>query len=136
MKCVELNPVGNFDSWEPIKLEELKGKDIGSISSSNLIFENQSLKLFSFTLQPYERIPFRQHGYDFSWTCPSGGLAISRNSNGKITLLRIDRGATGYYTLERDSSIFDLENIGENLLEIMLIEHKTLTCSQVNVLRS
>jgi hypothetical protein len=136
MKCVELNPVGNFDSWEPLKLEELKSEEIGGSLSSNLIFENQSIKLFSFTMQPYDRLPFRQHGYDFSWTCPTGGLAISRNSNGKIMLLRIDQGDTGYHTPEKNSSIFDLENIGENLLEIMMIEHKTLTCSRVNVLRS
>ena len=136
MKCVELNPVGNFDSWEPIKLDELRKLKLDSSLRSNLVFENQSIRLWSFSLQPHDRLPFRKHAYTLSWTCPSGGLAISRNSNGKITLLKLDYGDTGFHEPDMDSAIFDLENIGEEVLEITMIEHKSLTSSRVNVLSS
>lgn len=136
MKCVELNPIGNFNPWEPGKLEELEKNELDNCLDSNLMFENESIKLWSFSLQPYDRLPFRKHLYHFSWTCPSGGLAISRNSNGKITLLKYDRGDTGYYEPKDESAIFDFENIGEELLEITILEHKSIASTLVDVQRS
>ncbi|MFS4467610.1 hypothetical protein [Maribacter sp. 2210JD10-5] len=123
MKCAELNKAGNFDTWQTSKLEELKTDRISDTVSDNLIFENNLVKLWMIFLLPQERLPFRKKRGSFSWTCLTGGLAISRYANGKISLLSFDKGDTSYLDLEDEGLISDLENIGEHPLEITVVEH-------------
>ncbi|QLG44209.1 hypothetical protein [Costertonia aggregata] len=126
MKCVELNPTGHFDPWEPEKISELKANDLNRGMGNDLMFENETVKLWGICLRPYERLPFRKQKGQFSWTCVTGGLAISRYSDGKICLLRFEKGDVAYWNLENDELISDLENIGEDVLRITILEHKPL----------
>ncbi|KKM79940.1 hypothetical protein LCGC14_1344840, partial [marine sediment metagenome] len=46
MKCVELNPVGNFGPWEASKLRELKKKKLDNSIGQKLLFENNTIKIW------------------------------------------------------------------------------------------
>ena len=46
MQFVELNPVGNFDSWEQEKIDELLHQEIKDSLGNRLVFENESIKLW------------------------------------------------------------------------------------------
>ncbi|WP_394750439.1 hypothetical protein [Spongiimicrobium salis] len=123
MKCVELNPVDGFDAWDPVKLQELRNEPISDAVGTPL-FENSTIKLWEIALEPNERLPFRKRTKSYTWTCLTNGLAITRNANGQIKLLRLKKGDTGYWEFQRNEIISDLENIGENSIKIVIVEYK------------
>lgn len=126
MKCIELNPAGSFDTWDPAKLEELKQKQIGEALGQNLLFENENIRVWKVVLFPGDRLPFRKINRNYSFVSMIEGLALTRCDNGKITMLRLKKGDTGFMPLEGTESIHDLENIGENILFLHAMEFKPL----------
>ncbi len=122
MTIVELNPVGNFDPWDPIKIEELRKDRIAESVCENLLYENETIKLWEISLMPYERIAFRKCKNIYSCTALTTGVAISRNANGSIKLLRLKKGDTAYWDCRNNEHISDLENIGEETLRISVTE--------------
>jgi len=123
MECVELNPVGNFDPWDPEKMHELKNNISESIGQ-HLLFENKWIRLWDIFLKPGQRLPFRLQNRSYSWTSLTEGLAISRYSNGKISLLRFRKGDNAYQEFTGSFVISDFENIGEEPLKINILEYK------------
>lgn len=126
MKCIELNPIGNFDSWEPSKLQELRKKDIEGRLGQKLLFENDTIRVWEVVLFPGERLPFRKISGNYNFTSITKGLAISRYANGKISLVRIHKGDSMFVKHEGQESIYDFENIGENILFLHAMEFKPL----------
>ncbi|PWL38757.1 hypothetical protein DKG77_10955 [Flagellimonas aquimarina] len=124
MQCVELNPIGNFDSWEQEKIDELLHQEITQSLGERLVFENESVKLWDLNLNPGERIPFRLHNTNYSWVCTTGGLALTRHGNGKINMVKLDQGDTEYWEFKGKNYINDLENIGEDRIVINILEYK------------
>ncbi|PCJ96986.1 MAG: hypothetical protein COA50_06775 [Flavobacteriaceae bacterium] len=124
MKLVELNPSGYFDPWEPSKIEELKNMNTNEPLGQHLLFENDTIKLWDISLEPKERLPFRIQKTDYSWICLTGGLAISRFSDGKICLIRVDQEETGYWEFKENQLVCDLENVGDEVIKINIMEHK------------
>ena len=126
MKCVELNPKGNFDCWDQGKILELREKGIIIPIDEHVLYEDYSKKLWNITLRPYERLPFQRFKNNYSITCLTEGLAITRFSDGAISLLKFKKGDTSYYEVNDSEMVNDLENIGEELLRIAVLEHKPI----------
>ena len=130
MEFVELNPTDNFELWQATKLEELKDKKFDGSLGLELLFENDILCLWGIMLKPKQRIPFRQWGPKASWTCPQGGLVLTRNANGKIELIRIKEWDSAMLQFDDKANIFDLENIGEEALQINVMEYKAIAAAK------
>lgn len=126
MKCVELNKEGHFDFWDLDKLEELMNLKTSNGGNDCIIFQNKVLKLSIIALEPYERIPFKIIENDFNLICLTGGSAISRFSSGKISLMIFTKGENVYHELIEPVMINDLQNIGEDLLVMAIIESKQI----------
>ncbi|HEA20750.1 MAG TPA: hypothetical protein ENH87_07505 [Pricia antarctica] len=126
MKCVELNPVGNFGPWEASKLRELKKKKLDNSIGQKLLFENNTIKVWEVVLFPGERLPFRKISGNYNLTSITEGLAVSRYANGKISLVRIKEGDSMFMKHDGQESIYDFENIGENILFLHAMEFKPL----------
>ncbi|MGB6151358.1 MAG: hypothetical protein WBG48_05150 [Pricia sp.] len=126
MKCVEMNAIGNFDAWEASKIKETQKKDIPDNLGQKLLFENDNLRVWEVVLFPGERLPFRKITSNFNFTSVTEGLAVSRCANGKISLVRITKGGSMSMKHEGHESIYDLENIGENILFLHAMEYKPL----------
>ncbi len=126
MKCIELNPSGNFDSWEPSKLLELQRNKIDGRLGQKLLFENDTIKVWEVVLLPGERLPFRKISGNYNFMSMTEGIAISRYANGKITLVRIKKGDSMFINHEGQEVIYDFENIGENILFLHAMEFKPL----------
>ncbi|TAI46612.1 hypothetical protein [Flagellimonas allohymeniacidonis] len=125
MKCVQLNPEGNFDLWDIEKIRELQDEE--SLKDSvghQLLHENETSRLWKLSLWPNQRIPFRKHRYPCSVVCLTSGLAISRYSNGKIDLLQFEKGDTKYVEHCENNYIHDLENVGEHILHLYILEFR------------
>lgn len=124
MKCVELNREGNFDRWDQNWLAELEQIYSRDQDDNFLIYQNDSIKLSVIGLDSYERVPFRVIKNDFNLVCLTGGLAISRCSNGRISLLNFDKGEKITCTLKDSVMVNDFQNIGEDPMIIALLEYK------------
>lgn len=124
MQFVELNPVGNFDPWEQEKIDELLHQQIKESLSNRLIFEDESIKLWDLRLLPGERLNFRRHNTNYGWVCTTGGLLITRYGNGKIDMIKLNPGDTEYFENRGKNYVNDLENIGEELVVINILEYK------------
>ncbi len=124
MKCVELNKAGNFDTWEPSKIRELKEKRFASDLGKKLLYENELIRVWEITLFPKERLPFRKQNRDFYWVSLTDAKIICRYSDGKIAMLYINRGDYELRKVEDQNPIWDMENIGEYLLVLNLMELK------------
>jgi len=125
MENVTINEKTNFDTWEADKVDELNN-GLFSNTFGNFLFENDSIKLWDLSLRPNQRIPFGRRKHDFSLTCMTDGLAISRNANGQIDLMRFKKGDTPIWQHQGKEVIIDFENIGEDHLKFLVIEHKPI----------
>ena len=125
MITTKINEKGNFETWEVEKVNELKN-EFFSETIGDFLFENDSMKLWDLTLNPNERIPFGRRVYNYSLTCMTDGLALSRNSNGQINLLRFKKGESPHCELEGMESIIDFQNLGEDVLKLIVMEHKSV----------
>lgn len=126
MTCTEINPVGNYEPWETSKLHELERNEITDCLGQKLLFENDNIRVWEVVLFPKERLPFRKINRNYSFVSMIDGLAITRNANGKISLLRLKKGVSEFMPMEGAQAVYDLENIGENLLFIHLMEFKPI----------
>ncbi|MEO1485599.1 MAG: hypothetical protein AAFU57_07630 [Bacteroidota bacterium] len=123
MKCVEINPVGNFEHWDLEKIKELRDESEINVSlGQKLLFENSTSRLWDLTLWPSQRIPFRRHEFPHSIICMTNGLAISRFGTGKINLVQFEEGDTEFLEPNEDNAIYDLENIGESIIKLFVLE--------------
>ncbi|MBD0852155.1 hypothetical protein [Maribacter arenosus] len=127
MNTLEINASGNFESWSPGKIKELKDQRISNDLGQNLIFENENIRLWEVILLPNERLPFRKINMDYSWVSLTSGLAISRYADGKIILMRIDKGDSAFLKCKEKTYIYDLENKGNDILFFHLTEFKHQT---------
>lgn len=126
MKIVQLNPSGNFDSWDPKKLSELKNKNFAeSFTGGTLLFENDFIRLWELTIPSGKRLPFSIKNNSYMWSCPSGGTTITHTADGSIQLYSIDKGETQFFNFKDKHHISDVENIGENKIIIHIIEQLT-----------
>jgi len=124
MIYTELNKKGNFDSWDKTKLAEIKnGKFNNTIGK--LLYENDEVIAWKIELQPSERLPFRRHTNNYSCKSLTDGLLVSRNINGSATLLRFNKGDSFFWDCTKNEMIHDLENVGEDTVEISIIEEKS-----------
>lgn len=124
MQFVELNPMGNFDPWEQEKIDELLHQEIKESLSNRLVFEDETIKLWDLRLLPGERLNFRRHNTNYGWVCTTGGLLITRYGNGKIDMIKLNPGDTEYFENIGKNYVNDLENIGEDLVVINILEYK------------
>ena len=129
MQIVELNPVGNFDPWDQQMIEELLQRDIKESLGERLVFENETVKLWDIKLEPGERLPFRRHNTNYNWVCVTGGLALTRHGNGKISMIKLEPGDTEYCEFKGKDYTNDLENIGDRTLAINVLEYKEVSSS-------
>lgn len=122
MKYVELNKKGDFDRWDASWLAELDNQAALQDMSGYLLYQNDSIRLSAIGLEAYERVPFKKITHNHDIVCPTGGLVISRCSDGSIYLLNFDKGEKVSH-VPRDPGIsHDFQNIGEELLVLLLIE--------------
>lgn len=122
MNIVELNPPGNFGPWDQIKLDELKNPP-ALFFKHGLLFENDTMRLWEISLKPRERLPFHKTEQNYSWTCLTDGLAITRVENGSVHLLKFKKGETHFWDLGYKGTVMDFENIGEKTLVLTVIEY-------------
>lgn len=123
MAITEINSIGNFDTWDEVRLKEIKKGNFSKAIGKKL-YENEDFVLWGIDLKPFERCSFRIHVNNYSCTAFSHGLALSRNVNGQIVLMRFKKGQHFYLECAGNEMITDFENVGEDTLKIAIVEEK------------
>lgn len=122
MEMVELNQKGNFNSWDDSKLKEIKQANYSTKIGGSL-YENNEIKVWEIHLKPSQRLPFRAHYNNYSCSCLTEALLLMRNINGQINMLRLNKGDHFFWDFEdKGPTVHDIENIGENVVKIAVIE--------------
>ncbi len=122
MELVELNPKGNFNSWDKSKLEEIKQEKYDT-NIGSCLYENSEIRVWEIRLKPNQRLPFREHKNNYSCSSLTEALLLMRNINGQINLLRMNKGEHFFWKFENNGpTVHDIENIGENIVKIAVIE--------------
>ncbi|MBT8296751.1 MAG: hypothetical protein KJO52_00325 [Maribacter sp.] len=124
LKYTDINTAGNFNTWNPSHLRELKSNDFTTDLGQKILFENDYLRIWEVVLLPKERLPFRKINLDYCWVAGSEGMVISRFSNGKIVLMHLEKGDSEFLEHDTKQAIYDLENIGEDILFFQMTEFK------------
>ena len=124
LKYVAINDPGNFNTWNPAHLKELKENEISTNLGQKVLFENEYLRIWEVVLLPKERLPFRKINLDYCWVAASEGMVISRFSDGKIILMHLEKGDSEFLKHENEHAVYDLENIGEDILLFQMTEFK------------
>jgi len=124
LKYVAINDAGNFNTWNPAHIRELKNNEIFADLGQKILFENEYLRIWEVVLLPKERLPFRKIDLDYCWMAGSEGMVISRFSNGKIVLMHIEKGDSEFLEHENKHAIYDLENIGQDIIFFQMTEFK------------
>ncbi len=125
MSLIELSPVGNFESWEITRLNELRSEQFVETLGQSPIYENDEFRLWNITLNPKERLPFRKITNDFSYTFITEGFGVFHQGNGKINFGQFKIGDVFYYSIKkRGETILDFENISLGVLKFMVFELK------------
>ncbi|MBT8301655.1 MAG: hypothetical protein KJO63_10005 [Maribacter sp.] len=124
LKYTDINTSGNFNTWNPSHLRELKSNDFTTDLGQKILFENDYLRIWEVVLLPKERLPFRKINLDYCWVAGSEGMVISRFSNGKIVLMHLEKGDSEFLEHDTKQAIYDLENIGQDILFFQMTEFK------------
>jgi len=124
LKYVAINDAGNFNTWNPAHIDELKRKEFSTDLGQRILFENEYLRIWEVVLLPKERLPFRKIEFDYYWVAGSEGMVISRFSDGKIVLMHLEKGDSEFLLHENNYGIYDMENIGDDILFFQLTEFK------------
>lgn len=125
LKAMDINPSGKFKTWNPSRLEELEKKEFSNDLGQKIIFENEYQRIWEVVLLPKERLPFRVINKNYCWVACSEGMVISRFADGKIILMHLEKGDSEYMEHKDKPAIYDLENIGEEIIWFQLTEHKS-----------
>ena len=124
LKYVAINDAGNFNTWNPAHIRELKNNEISTDLGQRILFENEYLRIWEVVLLPKERLPFRKIDLDYCWVAGSEGMMISRFSDGKIVLMHLEKGDSEFLEHENKHAIYDLENIGQDTLLFQMTQYK------------
>ncbi|WP_159025505.1 hypothetical protein [Aquimarina sp. Aq78] len=125
MMTKEINPVGSFKDWDSTKILELQNSNESDRVGDILLFEDDSIKVWSIILKPGDRLPFHKHTKNYTWVCLTQGAAISHYKNGRIVEIQYQKGDVSYYDHDaKGDFVHNLENIGDVLLKFNTVEYK------------
>ena len=124
MNCIELSPKGHFEAWEALRKKELDSGKYEDDLGQKVLYQDDKIKLWSILLKPKERHGFRRIKSDFRVMSQVDGFGVSHRSTGEITLVQCKKGEMFRYDVQsQGEQVWDLENIGADPLELVVIEY-------------
>lgn len=110
----------------PDRQQEFAGAIHNDTIGTELMQENERVRVWHIRLQPGERLPAHHHERPYFWTAVSDGVARSCNAAGEVSELVCNRGDTKFYDLSPENSLLhDLENVGDTELVFVTVEFRT-----------
>ena len=123
MTCIELCSQGLYEAWDSTKLKELNARDFREELGQKIMYEDGEVRLWLIELKPKENLSFTRVNRNFKVISHAKGFAVSHRDNGEIVLIQYREGDVFRYNkLEMGDQIWDLENVGADPLQFVIIE--------------
>jgi quercetin dioxygenase-like cupin family protein len=111
------------DEWPAAVIDEFRRNQHNGCVGTQLLSENERVRVWTIRLAPGERIGFHRHVLDYFWTAVTAGTALSHTQDGST-------GERSYYAGETqhesygpgEYKVHDLENIGDSELVFTTVE--------------
>lgn len=117
----ELVEQGTFDRTEFER--ELEAAPANQAVGTEVLFENDRIRVWEIRLAPGERGPFHAHTRNYFWTVVDGSRGLQRFADGTLAVRDYSEGDTKYLEHTPDTAlIHDLENVGASLLRFVTVE--------------
>ena len=114
---------GTFDP-SPFADELGRAADNHAIGTE-LLLENDHVRVFELRLEPAERGPFHVHDLAYLWTVVEPGRGLQRFADGTFVVREYALGETRFLVHSpQDRLIHDLENVGDTTLRFVTVELK------------
>ncbi|PLT29223.1 hypothetical protein [Peribacillus deserti] len=114
-----------FEGWSDEIKDEFKRNEFNGHIGSELVFENNRVRVWNMTLAPGEKMPAHRHVLDYFWTAVTPGRFLQRNHDGTTYESSYDAGVTHYYKVEHgEFALHNLENVGDTTMIFTTVEFK------------
>ena len=112
-------------TWPPERIAEFNNAWGNGRVGSDLVSENDRVRVWQLSLKPGERIGFHMHVLDYFWSAVTAGKSRSHMHDGRTVDTEYAAGSTKHYHfMSGEFMIHDLENIGDTELVFVTVEHK------------
>jgi quercetin dioxygenase-like cupin family protein len=112
-------------AWSPALQQEFEreARSHNGCVGSELVSENNRVRVWTIRLKPGQRFGFHRHVLDYFWTSVSGGRGRQHLMDGTTVEYSYQPGETRHETYGTDEyKVHDLENIGDKELVFMTVE--------------
>ena len=114
-----------FDDWPAEILQEFKNNEFNGSIGTNLLFENDSVRVWHMELKPGERMPAHRHVLTYFWTALTPGRFLQRTHDGTTYESDYPAGETHFYDVGKgEFALHNLENIGDTTMVFVAVELK------------
>lgn len=111
-------------SWNSDIISEFEGAWLNGRVGSQLVSQNDKVRVWHLSLAPGERIGFHMHVLNYFWTALGPGRSRSYMQDGSVVEAAYDAGTTKHFEFGKgEYMIHDLQNVGETDLQFVTVEH-------------
>lgn len=126
MRTTIINKADDWSFWTETERELLLENNENINVGEKLVYENETIKIWSIHLKPNKSLPFHKHNKRYLWTALSEGIAKSYHNDGNVTETIYEIGDTKCFEdlSETNYFIHNLINTGKTTLIFTTIEFK------------
>ncbi|MEM7059100.1 MAG: DUF1330 domain-containing protein [Pseudomonadota bacterium] len=114
-----------FQGWSDEIKQEFRTNAYNGQIGTDLMFENDSVRVWHMTLKPGEKMPVHRHVLTYFWTAITPGRFLQRTYDGTTYESDYDAGLTHFYDVGySEFALHNLENVGDTMMIFVAVELK------------
>ena len=114
-----------FEGWSDAVKREFRDNAYNGQIGTDLVFENDRVRVWHMTLQPGEAMPVHRHVLTYFWTAITPGRFLQRTYDGTTYESDYPAGLTHFYDVRYgEYALHNLENVGETTMIFCAVELK------------
>lgn len=114
-----------FEGWSDEIRQEFRTNVYNGQIGTDLMFENDSVRVWHMTLQPGEKMPVHRHVLTYFWTAITPGRFLQRTYDGTTYESNYEAGLTHFYDVGYgEFALHNLENVGDTEMIFVAVELK------------
>ncbi|MEL7462610.1 MAG: DUF1330 domain-containing protein [Pseudomonadota bacterium] len=120
----ELTTTG-FEGWSEEIRREFRDNVYNGKIGTDLVFENDRVRVWHMTLAPGEKMPVHRHVLTYFWTAITPGRFLQRTYDGTTYESDFEAGLTHFYDVGYgEFALHNLENVGDTVMVFCAVELK------------
>ena len=114
-----------FEGWSDEIKREFELNEYNGRIGTDLVFENDSVRVWHMTLKPGEKMPVHRHVLTYFWTAITPGRFLQRTYDGTTYESDYEAGLTHFYDVDSgEFALHNLENVGSTTMIFCAVELK------------